>query len=83
MLVTVSALAAVTTEWKISIHCAVASGAVAILALTYGPPMLAGYALVALTGWSRIALRQHTSAQVLAGTARGALAAALTYLALR
>jgi membrane-associated phospholipid phosphatase len=81
MLASVAVLAAITTVWKISIHCAVASGSVAILALTYGPPVLAGYALVALLGWSRVALADHTVAQVVAGSVLGACAAALAYAA--
>ena len=81
MLASVSVLAAITTVWKISIHCAVASGSVAILALTYGPLVLAGYALVALLGWSRVALKDHTIPQVVAGSVLGAAAAALAYAA--
>ena len=81
MLASVAVLAAITTVWKISIHCAVASGSVAVLALTYGPPVLAGYALVALLGWSRVALADHTVAQVVAGSVLGAGAAALAYAA--
>jgi membrane-associated phospholipid phosphatase len=83
MLASVAALAAVTTVWKISIHCAVASGSVAILALTYGPLVLPAYALVALLGWSRVALKDHTVAQVVAGSVLGAGAAVLAYAALR
>ena len=60
MLASVAVLAAITAVWKISIHCAVASGSVAILALIYGPLVLPGYALVALLGWSRVALKDHT-----------------------
>jgi hypothetical protein len=82
MLASVAALALVTTVWKISIHCAVASGSVAILALTYGPVALCGYALVALLGWSRVALADHTVAQAVAGAVLGAGAAALAYAAL-
>ena len=82
MLASVAVLAAITTVWKISIHCAVASGSVAVLALTYGPPVLAGYALVALLGWSRVALKDHTVAQVVAGSVLGAGAAVLAYAAL-
>jgi hypothetical protein len=81
MLASVAVLAAITTVWKISIHCAVASGSVAILTLTYGPLVLAAYALVALLGWSRVALADHTVAQVVAGSVLGAGAAALAYAA--
>ena len=82
MLGSVAVLAAITFVWKISIHCAVASGSVAILALTYGPLVLFGYVLVALLAWSRVALEDHTVAQVVAGAVLGAGAAALAYAAL-
>jgi len=82
MLASVAVLAAITTMWKISIHCAVASGSVAILALLFGPLALTGYALVALLGWSRVAVKDHTVAQVVAGAVLGAGAAALAYAAL-
>jgi membrane-associated phospholipid phosphatase len=83
MLVTLAGLMAITVKWKISVHSAVSSGAVAMLALAYGPWMLAGYVLVALVGWSRIALRDHTPAQVVAGAALGAAIASVTFAALR
>jgi membrane-associated phospholipid phosphatase len=82
MLASVAVLAAITTVWKVSIHCAVASGSVAILALSYGPLALGGYVLVALLGWSRVALKDHTVAQVVAGSVLGAGAAVLAYAAL-
>lgn len=82
MLASVAALALVTVVWKISIHCAVASGSVTILALTYGPLVAAAYALVVLLGWSRVAVEDHTVAQVVAGAVLGAGAAALAYAAL-
>jgi membrane-associated phospholipid phosphatase len=83
MLATLAALMVITTKWKISVHSAVSSGAVAMLALAYGPWMLAAYALVVLVGWSRIALRDHTPAQVVAGAALGAAVAAAVFAALR
>ena len=82
MLVSVAVLAAITTVWKISIHCAVASGSVTILALIYGPLVLGGYLLVVLLGWSRVAVRDHTRWQVVGGAVLGAAAAALVYMAL-
>ena len=82
MLASVAVLALVTVVWKISIHCAVASGSVAILALFYGPPVLAGYVLVALLGWSRVVLKDHTVAQVVGGSVLGAAAAVLAYVTL-
>jgi membrane-associated phospholipid phosphatase len=82
MLASVAVLALVTAVWKISIHCAVASGSVAILALSFGPLVLPAYALVALLGWSRVAVKDHTVAQVVAGAVLGAGAAVLAYAAL-
>jgi membrane-associated phospholipid phosphatase len=82
MLGSVAVLAVITTVWKISIHCAVASGSVAVLALTYGPVVLPAYLLVALLGWSRVSMRDHTIAQVIGGSVLGAVAAALAYAAL-
>ena len=82
MLASVAVLAAITTVWKISIHCAVASGSVAILAFTYGPLVLPVYVLVAVLGWSRVAVKDHAVAQAVAGTVLGAGAAALAYAAL-
>jgi membrane-associated phospholipid phosphatase len=79
MLGSVAVLAAITFVWKISIHCAVASGSVAILAFTYGPLVLLGYVLVALLCWARVALGDHTVWQVIAGTVLGAGAAAAAY----
>ena len=79
MLGSIAVLAAITAAWKISIHCAVASGSVTILALLFGPWLIPAYLLVALTGWSRVALKDHTTAQVLAGSVLGAVAAVVTY----
>jgi hypothetical protein len=79
MLASVAVLAAITTVWKISIHCAVASGSVMILALTYGPLVLCGYVLVALLAWARVTVQDHSVAQVIAGSVLGAAAAAVAY----
>ena len=81
MLVSVAVLAVITLVWKISIHCAVASGSVTILALAYGPLVLAGYLLVGLLGWSRVAMRDHTTWQAAGGAVLGAAAAALAFTA--
>jgi membrane-associated phospholipid phosphatase len=79
MLGSVAVLAAITTVWKISIHCAVAAGSVTVLALLFGPALLPAYLLVALTAWSRVVLKDHTTAQVIAGSRLGVAAAAVTY----
>ena len=79
MLGSVAVLAAITTVWKISIHCAVAAGSVTILALLFGPWLAPAYLLVALTAWSRVIVKDHTPAQVIAGSVLGATAAIVTY----
>jgi membrane-associated phospholipid phosphatase len=79
MLGSVGVLAAITVVWKISIHCAVASGSATILSLMFGPQLTVAYAFVALTAWSRVELKDHTVAQVIAGSVLGAVAAVITY----
>ncbi|MGW2822159.1 hypothetical protein ACWC24_14270 [Streptomyces sp. NPDC001443] len=83
MIFTLVALALVTVTWKISVHQAVSAGAVIMLAQAYGPWALTGYALVAIVGWSRVALRDHTLGQVWAGTVLGSAVAAGTFGLLR
>lgn len=83
MIITLVALALVTTVWKISVHQAVSAGAVIMLAQTYGPWALTGYLLVAVVGWSRVALRDHTRGQVWAGTFLGSVVAAATFALLK
>ncbi|MEU8774121.1 phosphatase PAP2 family protein [Streptomyces sp. NPDC048606] len=83
MLVTLAALLAVTPLWKISVHTAVAAGSVALLVMVLGPLPLLALPLVALVGWSRIALRDHTPAQVLAGATVGATVAAGAFALVR
>jgi membrane-associated phospholipid phosphatase len=80
MLATSIAVTAISGGWKISVHCTVASATVALLALAYGPAVLPGYALVTLVAWSRVALGDHTTAQVAGGVALGVIAAVLTHL---
>jgi hypothetical protein len=55
---------------------------VTILALVYGPLVLGGYLLVGLLGWARVAVRDHTVPQVVAGSVLGAAAAFLAYAAI-
>ncbi|MEV7442243.1 hypothetical protein AB0O22_13930 [Streptomyces sp. NPDC091204] len=65
----------VTVGWQISIHMSVAGGTVMILALVFGPPVLPAALIAAAVGWSRLVLKAHTPAQLLAGTALGGTAA--------
>jgi membrane-associated phospholipid phosphatase len=58
----------ITIWWKISIHASSLAGAVTVLTALYGAVMLPAYVLVVLVGWSRVVLRRHTLAQVVAGS---------------
>ncbi|WP_240519521.1 hypothetical protein [Amycolatopsis antarctica] len=84
MLTTLVVTATVTAvaKWKISMHTAVSGGGVAMLACVYGPSALALAGLVALVGWSRVVLRDHTTGQVCAGAVAGFAASAVVFLAL-
>lgn len=75
--------AVVNHWWKMSIHAAVAAGSVAILTLVYGWPLLATAPLAGAVGWSRVVLKDHTWAQVAAGTVIGALVAGGVFAGLR
>ena len=73
MLASVAVLAAITLAWKISIHCAVAAGSVTILALVYGRwSRRVPASRAARLG--RVAVRDHTVPQVVAGSILGAAA---------
>jgi membrane-associated phospholipid phosphatase len=79
MLATLAVLLPVTAFWKISVHTAVAGGALAMLALTWGSLVWIAYPIVAVIAWSRISLRDHTLAQTIAGAAAGTLTAGLVF----
>jgi hypothetical protein len=74
---------AITLVWKISVHVAVAAGAVVVLALVFGPALLALAPLVALCAWARVAVRDHTHAQVVVGAIVGAAVAGVAFPLLR
>lgn len=69
----------ITVWWKVSVHTAVASGAVVCLAIALGAWWLLLHPLVVLIGWSRVVLRDHTRAQTVAGALVGAVSAGLTF----
>jgi len=73
----------VTLLWKISVHVAVVAGAVVILVLVFGPLLLVLAPLVALVGWARVEVADHTPAQVIAGSGLGAAVAAVVFILLR
>ncbi|WNM34968.1 phosphatase PAP2 family protein [Streptomyces sp. Li-HN-5-11] len=75
MLAALGAILPVTAFWKISVHTAVSAGAITILTLGVSPWWAAASPLVALIGWSRGVLRDHTLGQVVAGTVLGIIVA--------
>jgi membrane-associated phospholipid phosphatase len=83
MLVTLFACTIVTRWWKISLHSAVAGGAVATLALLYGLLLLLLTPFVVLIGWSRVAVRDHTVPQVIAGALIGPILGGAVFLLVR
>jgi len=78
----------ITTQWKISVHCASVAGAVSTLAFVgahvpgdaldvavVGPAvLLAGMGLVGLMLWARVRSRAHTLSQAVAGAGMGLVA---------
>ncbi|AUY49540.1 hypothetical protein [Streptomyces sp. CB01881] len=83
MFVSLVPILVITVWWKVSVHTAVASGAVVCLAVALGPWWLLAAPPVAVIGWSRVVLRDHTTAQTVAGAVVGALTAGLTFWAAR
>jgi membrane-associated phospholipid phosphatase len=73
----------ITVFWKISIHTATAAGTVAVLILEFGPALWLGLLLVVALAWARVALRDHTTAQVIAGSIVGFTVAASVMATLR
>jgi len=83
MAVGLATSALVTLFWKISVHTAVNAGAVAILVLVFGEGLLVVTPLVALVGWARVQVGDHSPAQVVVGAALGAAVAAGVFPLLR
>ena len=63
---------AITLFWKMSIHVASVAGAIIILDLVFGFPIIVLTPLLILVGWARVELGDHTPAQVTTGAAIGA-----------
>ncbi len=61
----------ITLCWKISLHTSSLAGALTMLTALYGSSMLPLFGLLILVGWSRVVLRRHTLAQVIAGSLLG------------
>lgn len=65
------ALTVVTAWWKISAHTSMSAATATMLLFVIGPDAALLLPLPCLTGWSRLHLRAHTLAQILAGAAVG------------
>jgi membrane-associated phospholipid phosphatase len=72
MVAVLLALLMITFFWKVSVHSAVASGALTVLVTVFGPWSLVLAPAVLLIGWSRVRLRCHTVGQVGVGFLVGA-----------
>lgn len=83
MISTLLVCLAITRWWKISVHAAVAGGALAMVAFLYGPWMLVLTLAVALVCWSRVRLADHTAAQVVAGALTGPVVGGVVFLLVR
>ncbi|MET1088548.1 MAG: phosphatase PAP2 family protein [Arthrobacter sp.] len=66
-------LAGISPIWKISGHAAAISSSAVIAVLMLGPAWLPLLLLIPAVGWSRVVLRAHTLAQVVAGALFGGL----------
>jgi len=75
MLVGLVSALGVTVGWQISIHNAVAGGTAMILILAFGPAAIPAALIPVAIGWSRLVLKAHTLAQLIAGTALGGISA--------
>ena len=73
----------ITLAWKMSIHVASVAGAIVILVLVFGPAFALLVPLLALVGWARVELSDHTPAQVVTGAIIGAAVAGLIFTWLR
>ncbi|SFT43802.1 PAP2 superfamily protein [Actinopolyspora lacussalsi subsp. righensis] len=73
MIISLLVTGTITVFWKISMHTAVAAGAVTVLALLYGPALWWGALVTLAVAWSRVAVDDHTPAQVTVGALTGAV----------
>jgi hypothetical protein len=79
MFVSLVPIMVITVWWKVSVHTAVAAGALTCLAIALGPWWLLAAPLVVAIAWSRVVLRDHTRAQTVVGALVGATSAGLAF----
>lgn len=82
MISTLVACLVITRWWKVSVHATVAGGAVTMVAFLYGPWLLTLVPLVVLVCWARVAVTDHTVAQVVVGAVLGPVVGGAVFLAL-
>jgi hypothetical protein len=83
MLATLLVCTGITQWWKISLHAAVAGGGAATMVLIYGPWWLGTVPVVALVGWARVRLADHTVAQAIAGALTGPVVGGVVFVLVR
>ena len=66
--------------WKISIHSIGVAGPAAALIFVIGYLSIIPILVIPLVMWSRVRLKEHTSAQVLAGAASGLVLTAMVFM---
>lgn len=71
--------AIINVFWKISIHTGGIVGAATVMTFLFWPYGLLTYLMAIVVGWSRITLKKHTLAQVLAGGLVAFVATVLTF----
>lgn len=65
-------IALVSLRFKVSLHCAGIGGMLPPVAYPFGAAgLITGTAVLLLTGWSRVQLREHTPTEVIAGSLLG------------
>jgi len=69
----VVAFTVINLWWKISLHTALVTALVTVMVILYGWIATAGLVLVLLIAWARLALKQHSLAQAVAGAVLAAL----------
>lgn len=69
----------ITRYWKISIHTGVAAGIVVVFIQLFGWGTLLLAPLVALIGWARVTVGDHTPAQVVTGAMVSAIVSGTTF----
>lgn len=76
-------IALISLRFKVSLHCAGIGGLIAAVAYPFGLwGIIVGVASLLLTAWSRVRLKEHTLAEVIAGSLLGTVAMVLELAAI-